>query len=58
MILQLGGLVMRVGAVLLSVQLYPLLLSEVYAISGFVFYAVYLVVIYYAVLSSTKARSL
>lgn len=39
--LQLSGLVLRVGAVLAGIALVPGHLAQVYAVSGFVFYAIY-----------------
>ena len=45
MILQIVGLVVRVGAVLLAAAVAPAFVSESYALSGAVFYTLYLVVI-------------
>lgn len=44
-ILQLSGLVIRVGSVLIAGFFYKNLISEFYAVSGFIFYLIYLVVI-------------
>jgi hypothetical protein len=41
LLLQIAGLVIRVGAVLLAVALAPQYLAQAYALSGLVFYAVY-----------------
>lgn len=43
--LQLVGLVLRVGAVTVSALWFPSLLTEVYAATGFIFYAVYLIIV-------------
>jgi len=45
MLLQLGGLVLRVGMLYLAHLLWGKHLAETYALSGFVFYLVYLVII-------------
>ena len=44
LMLQVSGLVLRVGAVLLASVVKPTMVVEAYALSGFVFYAAYLVV--------------
>lgn len=48
MTLQAVGFVLRLGAVLLAARLFPDAVSESYAISGLVFYALYLYVICYS----------
>ncbi|MNI89454.1 hypothetical protein D3C73_1468520 [compost metagenome] len=45
MLLQFSGLILRVGAVSVSALWFPNILTEVYAITGFVFYAVYLIIV-------------
>lgn len=49
MALQVAGLALRVGAVMLAGLIWPSWLSESYALSGFVFYFAYLVVVMRAV---------
>ncbi|MGH8384649.1 MAG: oligosaccharide flippase family protein [Pyrinomonadaceae bacterium] len=45
MCLQFCGLLLRVGAVAISAWWFPSRLTEVYAVTGFVFYTVYLIVV-------------
>ncbi|WP_296783003.1 oligosaccharide flippase family protein [Variovorax sp.] len=45
LILQLFGLIFRIGAVVMAGRLAPTRIVEVYAISGFVFYSIYLYVV-------------
>lgn len=45
MCLQFCGLLIRVGAVAISAVWFPSKLTEVYAITGFIFYAVYLIIV-------------
>lgn len=56
MVLQLGGLALRAGSVAAAAAVWPRFISEAYALSGFLFYAVYLVVILRVV--GAPARSL
>lgn len=49
MVLQIAGLILRVGSVLAAGIAWPGVISEAYALSGFVFYAAYLVVVMRAV---------
>jgi O-antigen/teichoic acid export membrane protein len=44
MVLQIGGLFLRAGAVLVAARVAPSFVSEAYALSGFVFYLAYLLV--------------
>ncbi len=45
MLLQLSGLLLRVGAVAVCALWFKNILTEVYAVSGFLFYAIYLIVL-------------
>jgi len=45
MLLQFSGLILRVGAVTVSALWFKNILTEVYAVTGFVFYAIYLIVV-------------
>ncbi len=45
MLLQLAGLVMRVGPVMLAMKYFPAWAAEVYAVTGAVFYGVYVLVL-------------
>lgn len=52
--LQVGGLVIRVMMVLAAVRFLPAAVAESYAVSGFVFYFIYLVVVLRVVHASTR----
>jgi len=56
LVLQLCGLVLRVGAVVLAAAFTPAYIVEVYAMSGFVFYAAYFIAV--AVSASIKTNAL
>jgi O-antigen/teichoic acid export membrane protein len=45
MLLQFTGLILRVGAVTVTALWLPSILTEVYAVTGFVFYAIYLIIV-------------
>lgn len=45
MLLQFTGLILRVGAVTVTALWLPSILTEIYAVTGFVFYAIYLIIV-------------
>ena len=54
--IQAAGIIIRLGAIILSIRLHPNFLAEYYALSGAVFYGLFFIVVYQASGKDKKKR--